>query len=69
MPEFLTLLPPDEAREKLLGVLTPQQRQKLEEMTGEQFDYQPSFGGRGRGGPGGGGGPGGPGGPGGGGGT
>lgn len=62
----------DEAREKLLSVLTPQQRKKLEEMTGEPFEYQSQFGGRGRGpggrGPGGRG-PGGRGGPGGGGGT
>ena len=53
----------EEAREKLLSVLTPQQRKKLEEMTGEQFEYQSSWGGRGQGGrgrgPGGGGRPGG----------
>jgi Spy/CpxP family protein refolding chaperone len=59
----------EEAREKILGVLTPQQRQKLEEMTGEEFEYQPQFGGRRGGGGPGGRGPGGRGGPGGGGGT
>jgi hypothetical protein len=31
----------EESREKVLGVLTPAQRKKLEEMLGEKFQWQP----------------------------
>ena len=30
----------DEAREKLLSVLTPAQRKKLEDLTGQKFEWQ-----------------------------
>ncbi|MEM1303296.1 MAG: hypothetical protein AAGG46_00280 [Planctomycetota bacterium] len=40
-----------EAREEVLAVLTPEQRSRLEELTGPQFDM-PRGEGRGRGGPG-----------------
>ena len=49
----------DEARKELLGVLSPAQQKKFEEMVGDSFEFQQSrgFGGRGpggdRGGPGG----------------
>ncbi|WP_425617701.1 hypothetical protein NA78x_001384 [Anatilimnocola sp. NA78] len=32
----------EEQREKILSVLTPEQRRKLEELTGEQFQWQPA---------------------------
>ena len=32
----------EESREKLLSVLTPAQRRKLEELTGEKFQWQPA---------------------------
>ncbi|MEZ6106542.1 MAG: hypothetical protein R3B96_10600 [Pirellulaceae bacterium] len=32
--------------EKLLKELTPEQREKLEELLGQDFDYEPARGGR-----------------------